>query len=54
MRIAIISVSDKGQELALNLKEKLDEDSTVIRVDLYHKNVRKYFPILFLLFCIKN
>ena len=47
MRIAIISVSDKGQELALNLKEKLDEDSTVIRVDLYHKNVRKYFPILF-------
>ena len=47
MRIAKISVSDKGQELALNLKEKLDEDSTVIRVDLYHKNVRKYFPILF-------
>ena len=47
MRIAIISVSDKGKKLALNLKEKLDEDSTIIRVDLYHKNVKEYFPILF-------
>lgn len=47
MKIAIISVSNKGKELAFTLKEKLDEDSTVIKVDLYHKNVRKYFPILF-------
>ena len=47
MKIAIISVSNKGQELALNLKEKLDDDSTIIKTDLYHKNVKKYFPILF-------
>ena len=47
MKIAVISVSDKGQELACDLKEKLDKDSTVIRTDLYHKNVKKYFPILF-------
>ena len=47
MKIAIISVSDKGKELASNLKEKLDDDSTVIKVDSYHKNVKKYFPILF-------
>ncbi len=47
MKIAIISVSDKGQILAVALKEKLDHDSTVIKTDLYHKNVRKYFPILF-------
>ena len=47
MRIAIISVSDKGQKLALSLKEKMDNDSTIIKVDLYHKNVKKYFPILF-------
>ena len=47
MKIAIISVSDKGQSLAVGLKEKLDHDSTVIKTDLYHKNVRKYFPILF-------
>ncbi len=47
MRIAIISVSDKGQKLAFDLKEKLDSDSTIIKCDLYHKNVKKYFPILF-------
>lgn len=47
MKIALISVSDKGKELAMDLKEKLDLDSTVIRCDLYHKNVKKYFPILF-------
>lgn len=47
MRIAIISVSKKGQELSVLLKDKLDSDSTIIRTDLYHKNVKKYFPILF-------
>lgn len=47
MRIAIISVSDKGQELALDLKEKLDMDSTVIKCDSYHKNVKRHFPVLF-------
>ena len=47
MKIAIISVSKKGQQLALDLKEKLDKDSTIIKVDLYHKNVKDYFPVLF-------
>ena len=47
MKIAIISVSNKGQQLALDLKEKLDADSTIIRTDLYHKDVKNYFPILF-------
>lgn len=47
MKVAIISVSDKGKKLALNLKEKLDDDSTIIKVDLFHKNVKKYFPLLF-------
>ena len=47
MKIAIISVSKKGYELSLSLKEKLDLDSTIIKTDLYHKNVKKYFPILF-------
>lgn len=47
MKIAIISVSDKGQKLAVTLKNKLDVDSTVIKTDLYHKNVKKYFSILF-------
>ena len=47
MKLAIISVSDKGQELANVISEKLDSDSTIIKCDLYHKNVKKYFPILF-------
>ena len=46
MKIAIISVSNKGQDLALTLKEKLDSDSTIIKSDLYHKNVKKHFPVL--------
>lgn len=47
MKIAIISVSEKGKELAICIKEKLDNDSTIIKTDLYHKNVKKYFPLLF-------
>ena len=47
MKIAIVSVSDKGQKLALNLKEKLDSDSKIIRCDLFHKNVKKYLKIAF-------
>lgn len=47
MKVAIISVSDKGKELALTIKEHLDSDSTIIRADLYHKNVKKYLKIAF-------
>ena len=47
MKVAIISVSYKGQEVALKLKEKLDLDSTIIKCDSYHKNVKEHFPILF-------
>ena len=47
MKTAIISVSDKGQKLASALKDKMDSDSTIIKCDLYHKNVKKYFPFLF-------
>ena len=47
MKIAIISVSDKGYELSSVLKDKLDADSTIIKTDLYHKNVKNHFPVLF-------
>ena len=47
LKIAIVSVSKKGYELAVDLKEKLDADSTVIKNDIYHKNVKKIFPIIF-------
>lgn len=47
MKIAIISVSSKGQKLAQKLKEKLDKDSTIISSVLYHKNVKKNLKITF-------
>lgn len=47
MKIAIISVSKKGQELANILKTKLNKDSTIIKTDLYHKNIKKTFPLIF-------
>ncbi len=47
MKIAIVSVSKKGKKLAFDLKEKLNFDSTIIKTDLYHKNVKEIFPIIF-------
>ena len=47
MKVAIISVSKKGNDLALDLKEKLDKDSTIIKADVYHKDVKLHFPVLF-------
>ena len=47
MKLAIISLSNNGLNLANKIKNKLDYDSRIIRCDLYHKNVKKYFPILF-------
>lgn len=47
MKVAIVSVSDKGKDLAVTIKEKLDNDSTIIRADVFHKNVKKYLKIAF-------
>ena len=47
MKVAIVSVSDKGKNLAISIKEKLDNDSTIIKADLFHKNVKKYLKIAF-------
>ena len=47
MKVAIVSVSDKGKNLAITIKEKLDNDSTIIKADLFHKNVKKYLKIAF-------
>ena len=41
MKIAIISVTDKGKSLSQKLKNILDKDSTVILTDIYYKNVKK-------------
>ena len=47
MKIAIISVTNKGKLLSKKLKNILDKDSTVILTDIYYKNVKKSMPILF-------
>lgn len=47
MKVAIVSVSDKGKKLAVTIKEKMDNDSTIIRADVFHKNVKKYLKIAF-------
>ena len=47
MKIAILSVSSKGYDLSFKIKELLDKDSTVIRCNIYHKNVKDNFKLLF-------
>lgn len=47
MKIAIISVSQKGYDLSMKIKELLDNDSTIIRCDIYHKDVKNNFKLLF-------
>ena len=47
IKIAIVSVSNKGLKLAYNLKELLDKDSTIIKTNLYHKDVKNIFKLIF-------
>ena len=47
MKVAIVCVSEKGKNLAYGIKEKLDTDSTIIRADVFYKNVKKYLKIAF-------
>lgn len=47
MKIAIISVSKKGYKLSLLIKEELNKDSTIISTDIYYKNVKETFKLLF-------
>ncbi|BDZ70110.1 hypothetical protein [Methanobacterium petrolearium] len=41
MNLAIISVTDEGQKLAEIISSYLENDPTVINVDVFHKNVKK-------------
>ncbi|WP_296888016.1 cobalt-precorrin 5A hydrolase [uncultured Methanobrevibacter sp.] len=47
MKIAILSVSKKGLNLSFKIKELLDKDSTIIKCDIYHKDVKNNFNLLF-------
>lgn len=47
MRLAILSVSKKGYDLSLKIKNKLDNDSTIIKCDIYYKDVKNTLNLLF-------
>jgi cobalt-precorrin 5A hydrolase len=47
MKIAILSVSNKGWELSKKIYSLLSEDSTVIKVNLYHKDVKNTITNIF-------
>lgn len=47
MKVAIISVSKKGYDLSFKLKELMDNDSTIIKCDIFYKDVKNTFNLLF-------
>jgi cobalt-precorrin 5A hydrolase len=47
MKIAIISVTQNGKSLAMEISSTLKEDPTIIRVDLFHKNVKQNLESIF-------
>lgn len=47
MKVAIVSVSEKGRKLAFKIKELLDDDSTIIRADLFYKDVKRHLKVAF-------
>ncbi len=40
MKIALISITDNGKKIVMQILSALKEDHTVIRVDTFHKNVK--------------
>jgi cobalt-precorrin 5A hydrolase len=47
MKIAILSITQNGNSLAMDISSILKEDPTVIRVDLFHKNVKQNLESIF-------
>ena len=47
MKIAIISITQNGKKLATDISTVLKEDRTVIKVDIFHKNVKQNLETTF-------
>lgn len=47
MKIAILSVSEKGKELSSRLQELLEDDPTIIKTKTFHKNVKSNIDEVF-------
>lgn len=41
MKLAIITLTDQGEKLARELSHKLENKPTILKADLYHKNVKQ-------------
>ena len=47
MKIAIVTITKNAQDAAFNLKKVLDEDSTVLKVGIFNKNVEETLKSVF-------
>lgn len=47
MKIAIISLTNQGQKLAIHLSKLLIQDPTIFELDLFHKNVKQTLKDIF-------
>ena len=47
MKLAIITITTSGEELAQNLKHRLEQDHTILKIDLYHKKVKNTLNNIF-------
>lgn len=47
MKIAILSVTEKGLLLSEKLKSSLDSDPTIIKTDIFHKDIKKTLKNIF-------
>lgn len=47
MKLAIITLTTQGEKLAGQLNQKLENDPTVLQVDLYHKQVQRTLKEIF-------
>jgi cobalt-precorrin 5A hydrolase len=47
MKLAILTVTQKAYELAETIVNKLEQDPTIVKVDIFHKNVKKTLKNVF-------
>lgn len=47
MKLAIITITPRAQELAQKIVEELKNDPTVIQVDVFNKNVKETLKNIF-------
>jgi len=47
MKVAVLSISKNGKKLSKKLKSLLDNDPTIIRTDIFHKNVKSNINLVF-------